>query len=234
MIYRTLPTAALAACTLLILNQCMNKPSSLEYPIDVTLSIDSLGIYENNTPEFGPNMVVKVSNRSPDYILINERGNDYFHFIPTYNQTTYFNGHLENLELCSNCTRNIEYGFLRLNRFDTIWPSQEKTYLFEPFHGKVFQDSINYLLFELAIKSPYFDSLNQNMPYVFNYSYFEKLKIAGLPVSIIRHPFFVFSTSDHHRLRDTTNAFIKMGVIKIRPEGYTQDNQSTSANQVFD
>lgn len=202
---------------------CDKKPYHLKYPVEVTLSIDSLGVFGPYSPEFGPNLILNIKNIGLENIVIKEVRPKHAKdsFIPTFNRVGYFKGDIDKPVDGSYFAGIREYWSLT-HIEDTLWKNQEHTYLFEPTHGRIFRDSVSFIIIELQIKAPYFDSLNVKEPFVYDRLYFKKHKEitpGSLTEVEMRHPFFVFSTKDSLNLVDLTNAFIGKEIIKRKHNG---------------
>lgn len=178
-------------------------------------SLEKCGPY---SPLYGPHLILRVKNVGFENVIFDKISSPTWScsIAPTYNQIEYFKGSIDMPVNSPSKKPIIEYWNLN-EKADTILPNQEKSYLFEPWHGHVFRDSVSFILVELPIKSPYFDSLNINHPFAFNQLYPNKYTERQLKVFAdreLKHPFYVFSTQDSLNIFNVTDAFIKNKVIK--------------------
>lgn len=208
---------------LVLLVHCNNEPTTpkepieldIYYPIEVALSIDTSERFGHYLPEFGSNFILGVKNIGLENVVFYEgqfKGSkSSFAYIHTLH---YFAGDINKVIDCSNLKPIGElFGFV--SKADTIQPNQEKSYLFDPIHRHIFRDPVRFILMSLPIKSPYFDSLNNSMPFVYHIQYPKNHRKEFFTITDIelKHPFYVFSTQDSLNIINVTGAFINNKII---------------------
>lgn len=200
--------------TMILLIHCKRNTASinLDYPIEVHLIVDTFEQFGPYLSQFGPNFILSVKNIGSENIVFYEaqqKGSK--SSFASMNSVYYFSGDIESLEDLSGFIPISElFGFYP--KEDTIISNQQKKFLLEPKHGTIFRNHVDYILLSLPITSPYFDSLNKNIPFIYNKSDLKKYsKITSnyFTDNNIYHPFFVFSVRDSLNLKEVTDVFIE-------------------------
>lgn len=196
---------------------CKNQPIYLNYPFEIRLYPDTMGLFGAYDPHYAPHFVMSVRNVGLENIVIYkyQYPNSNVGFVPANNRTEFFKGSMEKPKITYETTRIAEYWGL-IPKGDTIQPFQQKMYPYELSYSQIFNNSIDFVIIQIPIQSQYLDSLNLESPFNLNLIYPKKRNKYDLSVLVekkLEHPFFVFSVQDSFNLKDVTDEFINRKII---------------------
>ncbi|HOY06580.1 MAG TPA: hypothetical protein PLO67_14330 [Saprospiraceae bacterium] len=189
---------------LLFLLCCQGKKEYNYTPITVDISKN---LQRNaSRPDLKGALEINIQNNDLSYILV-ERYQDHPDrpYYLTFNKIFILSGTLSDLRFYEGARTISER--LPITSKDTIYKGEKRSYIFD--ENYFFTDSSDFVLFQLMISSPYFDSLNA----------FESFKVKTRDESYsIKSPFFIFHVSDDLIFTDTTKAFLSKYRDSIQPK----------------
>lgn len=182
----------------------MEQKSDIYMPITVKVS---KRLQQNNiNPISSGQIEINIQNNGLSYILVEKyQDRSDIPYYLTFNKIFIFSGTLEDIRFYEGARTISER--LPITGKDTIYKGEKRTYIFDENYS--FTDSSDFVLFQLMISSPYFDSINA----------FESFKVKTRDESYsVKSPFFIFHISDDLIFTDTTRAFISKYRDSIQPK----------------